>query len=107
MKAEAMGAPSFAALLRAVWPRNTAKAAARAAGVSHRTSGKWVYEGNVPSADTLLTMIAESQELREELLHRLGEAGYAGTEHKDTRRTMAPPAARLGRWEPSAISLTA
>jgi hypothetical protein len=59
------------ALLSAVWPRNTAKRAARCAGVSTRTAEAWTTGRRSPAADTLLRMIARNDALAAELVLRL------------------------------------
>ena len=60
-------------LLRATWPRHTAKQAARAANGPVSTAKSWVQRRFRPDADTLLTMARESAELRAELIRLLGE----------------------------------
>ena len=110
----------LAALLRAAFPKNTVKRAAQAAGVTCAAADRWLYADRDPPTSTFLKMIDESrelklellerliddknQELRRELLHRLGAAGYAGTEHKKTTRVVASlrgrvagPALRSGK----------
>jgi hypothetical protein len=64
-------------LLRATWPRHTAKQAARAANSPVATAKAWVQARFTPSADTLLRMAAENAELRAELIRRLGEFDHA------------------------------
>ena len=60
-------------VLRATWPRHTAKHAARAANGSVGTAKAWVQRRFRPDADTLLRMAFESAELRAELVRLLGE----------------------------------
>jgi hypothetical protein len=72
-----MHAITTAELFRATWPRHTAKHAARAANGPVATAKAWVQRRFTPSADTLLRMASENQELRAELLRRLGAHGYA------------------------------
>ena len=60
-------------VLRATWPRHTAKHAARAANGSVGTAKAWVQRRFRPDADTLLRMARESVELRAELVRLLGE----------------------------------
>jgi hypothetical protein len=61
----------IACLLRSVWPDDTAKHAARAAGMSHRTAQGWMAERFTPSAATLLRMAERNDHLRAELIRRL------------------------------------
>lgn len=63
-----------AGLLRRAWPRNTAKHAAGAAGLSVRTAQAWVAERFTPSAETLLLMAHRNDQLRAALMHALAEA---------------------------------
>lgn len=58
-------------LLRAAWPRDTAKHAAIAAGQSHRTAQGWLAERFTPSAATLLRMAERNDTLRAELVRHL------------------------------------
>ena len=58
-------------LLKAVWPANTAKHAASAAGQSYRTAEGWISKRCTPSASTLLRMAERNDRLRGELLARL------------------------------------
>lgn len=62
---------SVSALLRAVWPINTAKMAARAAGRSYRTVEDWLSDRCCPSAETLVRMARENAALRAELIQIL------------------------------------
>ena len=71
-----MLALTTADLFRGTWPRNTAKHAARAADGPVATAKSWVQRRFTPSADTLLKMAAENQELRAELIRRLEAFGY-------------------------------
>ncbi len=68
--------PSMAEILKSVWPQGTAKHAAVATSRSHRTIQDWLQKRCTPSADTLLKMAAENQELRAELIRRLEAFGY-------------------------------
>ena len=61
-------------LLSAVWPRNTAKLAARAAGVSARTAEAWTTGRRSPAADTLLRMAERNDAFRDALVARLVSA---------------------------------
>ena len=63
-------------LFRAVWPRNTAKEAARCAGQSVRTAEGWLA-GREPGSGTLMRMAARNDRLRAELLRALGETPHA------------------------------
>jgi len=69
-------APTMADLLRAAFPAHTAKRAAAAGGLSHRTVQDWLQRRCCPSADTLLRLAAENDELRAELLRRLGGTAF-------------------------------
>lgn len=60
-------------ILRAVWPRNTAKLAASAAGLSPRTVQAWLSERCTPSFATLARMAHRNDNLRAELIRRLTE----------------------------------
>ena len=59
---------SVSALLRAVWPTNTAKHAARVAGISHRTVEDWLAERCSPSSARLAAMIEADNRLKAELI---------------------------------------
>ena len=48
--------PHMCVLLAEAYPQNTAKLAARAAGVSHRTAEAWTTGRRSPAADILLRM---------------------------------------------------
>jgi len=63
-------------LFRDTWPKHTAKHVARAADGPVATAKNWVQRRFTPSADTLLKMAAENQELRAELIRRLEAFGY-------------------------------
>lgn len=56
---------------------DASKRMARDAGTSHRTSEKWWAALTTPRADVLLRMAAANEQLRAELLRRLGAHGYA------------------------------
>ncbi len=72
--------PTFADVLKAVWPRHTSKQAAAAAGMSVRTAQAWVAARCSPSADTLFRMAARNDALRAEVLSMLsGETADAET----------------------------
>ena len=58
-------------IFRSVWPRDTAKHAALAAGMSHRTAQGWLSERFTPSAATLLRMADRNDKLRAELVRHL------------------------------------
>ena len=49
-------APHMCGLLAEAYPQHTAKLAARAAGVSHRTAEAWTTGRRSPAADVLLRM---------------------------------------------------
>lgn len=72
----ATGVPTMADLLRAAFPAHTAKRAAAAGGMSHRTVQDWLQRRCCPSADTLLRLAAENEALRAELLRRLGGTAF-------------------------------
>jgi hypothetical protein len=64
-------------IFRATWPEDTAKHAARAAGMSHRTAQGWMSERFTPSAATLLRMADRNDKLRAQLILRLAlQQGY-------------------------------
>ena len=48
--------PRMCVMLAEAYPRDTAKLAARAAGVSHRTAEAWTTGRRSPAADVLLRM---------------------------------------------------
>ena len=75
----ATAVPTVADLLRAALPTHTAKRTAAAGGLSYRTVQDWLQRRCCPSADTLLRLAAENEDLRAELLKRLG--GY-GLDHQ-------------------------
>lgn len=62
-------------LMRAAWPRHTAKLAARAAAAPVATAKRWVTDKATPSATTMLRMARECERLRGELLRELGGHG--------------------------------
>jgi hypothetical protein len=67
----------IACLFRTAWPRDTAKHAANAAGLSVRTAQGWMSERFTPSAATLLRMADRNDKLRAELIKRLAlQQGY-------------------------------
>lgn len=66
---------TLADLLRAAFPLHTAKRTAAAGGLSYRTVQDWLQRRCCPSADTLLRLASENEELRAELLRRLGGCG--------------------------------
>lgn len=72
----ATAVPTMADLLRAAFPAHTAKRAAAAGGLSHRTVQDWLQRRCCPSADTLLRLAAENEALRAELLRRLGGTAF-------------------------------
>ena len=72
-------APTMAELLRGAFPTHTAKRASTR-WLSHRTVQDWVQRRCCPSADTLLRLAMENEQLRAELLRRLGGHGYGGME---------------------------
>lgn len=76
----AIAVPTLAELLRAVYPQHTAKRTAALGGLSYRTVQDWLQRRCCPSADTLLRLAAENEELRAELLRRLGGHGFAGSD---------------------------
>jgi hypothetical protein len=64
-------------LMRAAWPKDTAKHAAIASGQSHRTAQGWLSERFTPSAATLLRMADRNDKLRAQLILRLAlQQGY-------------------------------
>lgn len=96
--------PTIAALLRAVWPKNTAKHAAAAADRSHRTAERWVQGRDVPNADILLRMARRNDEMRAELARLLGETD--AVDH-DVARPRPGSGAALDTHGPGAPALTA
>lgn len=81
-------------IFRAVWPSDTAKHAARAAGMSTRTAQGWMAERFTPSAATLLRMADRNDNLRAELIRRLTEINNADMAPRDLPVDgSAPPAA--------------
>lgn len=64
---------SLGALLRAAWPADTAKHAARAAGKSYRTAEDWIADRFCPSSRTLLAMAEADDRLRAELISILSK----------------------------------
>lgn len=84
----------IACMFRAVWPENTAKHAARASGMSHRTAQGWLSERFTPSAATLLLMAQRNEKLRAEMIRRLegypNEGMGAGVLSVARRATDAP-----------------
>jgi transcriptional regulator with XRE-family HTH domain len=77
-------------MLRAVWPDNTAKHAARASGLSVRTAQGWMSERFTPSAATLLRMAERNDNLRAELVRRLTEHRNDGMATHNQRMAQAP-----------------
>ena len=57
----------MASLIRGTWPRSCAKHAASAAGRPVASAKPWIRARKCPDADTLLFMLASSQELRNQL----------------------------------------
>ena len=77
-------------LLRAAYPRHTAKLAAIAADVPTETSRNWIRGRATPSASTLLRMAARCDRMADALTRMLHDrraaraAGTAPTPHSDT-----------------------
>lgn len=72
-----------AQLFRVTWPRHTAKNASAAADSPISTAKQWVQSRFTPSADTLLRMVAENEQLRTELLRQLGVEVNAAVAFRD------------------------
>lgn len=70
---------SFADVLRVVWPRNTAKEAANAAGMSVRTAQAWVADRCSPSWATIHRMAQSNDALRAEIISMLKETADVAT----------------------------
>lgn len=71
-------------LLRSVWPRHTAKHAARHAGMSIRTAQDWLSARATPSAATLIRMARANDALRAELIRSLEG------QHEEPRQMLLP-----------------
>ena len=69
---------TLADLLRGAFPTHTAKRAAAAGHISHRTVQDWIQRRCCPSADTLLKMAAENEQLRAAMILALQGDAYAG-----------------------------
>lgn len=69
----------FAAALKRVWPRHTAKNAALVARASVRTAQAWLADRATPSLPTLLAMAERDDNLRAELVRLVMETADVGT----------------------------
>lgn len=63
--------PSVAAILRAVWPDHTAKAAADVTGRSHRTVENWLQGRGCGDWDVLIALMASNETVEREILARV------------------------------------
>lgn len=95
-----MRVPDTASLLREAYPEHTAKHAARAAGVSHRTTEAWVAGRREPAGSVLLRMADACDRFAAVLETRLHA-------RRDARRTRQDAARHRGlAAEPGETTLT-
>jgi hypothetical protein len=76
-----MLALNYVDIMRTVWPRHTAKHAAKAADGPVATAKAWLQGRYTPSAHTWMRMIEKDKELRAELARMLGEFDGVSDQH--------------------------
>ena len=86
--------PRMCGLIAEAYPRDAAKHAARAAGVSHRTAEAWTTGRRSPAADILLRMAARCDRMAAALQRELDARRAATT--ADPRLAGALPRAGVG-----------
>lgn len=87
--------PRMCGLIAEAYPRDTAKLAARAAGVSHRTAEAWTTGRRSPAADVLLRMAARCDRMAAALQRNLDARRAAKAAHSSIGEDI--PRAGLGR----------
>ena len=93
--------PHMCGLLAEAYPQHTAKLAAQAAGVSHRTAEAWTTGRRSPAADVLLRMAARCDRMAAALQRNLDARRAAKTAdpHFDRDRPRAGDAGNLADKE--------
>lgn len=82
--------PRMCGLIAEAYPRDAAKHAARAAGVSHRTAEAWTTGRRSPAADILLRMAVRCDRMAAALQRNLDARRAATTADSRSHESRAP-----------------